>query len=104
MIRRPPRSPLFPYTTLFRSRHVDEVHRHQKGEHADRDRNRLQSYATLAAGEASRALANEETDDYRHEAEADLGKHGEAPPGEHADDAAKDGPERRHRIVDVLGH
>src|SRR2546426_3026812 len=62
MIRRPPRSPLFPYTTLFRSRHVDEVHRHQKGEHADRDRNRLQSYATLAAGEASRALADEETD------------------------------------------
>src|SRR3989442_10959386 len=24
MIRRPPRSPLFPYTTLFRSIHVDE--------------------------------------------------------------------------------
>src|SRR5256885_11245289 len=23
MIRRPPRSPLFPYTTLFRSRHVE---------------------------------------------------------------------------------
>src|SRR3712207_8952121 len=25
MIRRPPRSTLFPYTTLFRSRHVGEV-------------------------------------------------------------------------------
>src|SRR2546430_12072347 len=26
MIRRPPRSTLFPYTTLFRSRHADEQH------------------------------------------------------------------------------
>src|SRR5256885_8752812 len=26
MIRRPPRSPLFPYTTLFRSREVDDEH------------------------------------------------------------------------------
>src|SRR3712207_7790054 len=26
MIRRPPRSTLFPYTTLFRSRHVDRLH------------------------------------------------------------------------------
>src|SRR2546426_6309997 len=25
MIRRPPRSTLFPYTTLFRSRHADEI-------------------------------------------------------------------------------
>src|SRR3712207_8225907 len=27
MIRRPPRSTLFPYTTLFRSRSADEAHR-----------------------------------------------------------------------------
>src|SRR4051794_41244563 len=27
MIRRPPRSTLFPYTTLFRSRHPDRQHR-----------------------------------------------------------------------------
>src|SRR2546429_4103262 len=27
MIRRPPRSTLFPYTTLFRSRYVDKVHK-----------------------------------------------------------------------------
>src|SRR5256886_9551534 len=27
MIRRPPRSTLFPYTTLFRSQHVGRVHR-----------------------------------------------------------------------------
>src|SRR5258708_20411108 len=26
MIRRPPRSTLFPYTTLFRSHHLDAVH------------------------------------------------------------------------------
>src|SRR3712207_7267268 len=31
MIRRPPRSTLFPYTTLFRSLHaVDGVHHHQR--------------------------------------------------------------------------
>src|SRR5260370_22994552 len=29
MIRRPPRSTLFPYTTLFRSRHVDELAGHR---------------------------------------------------------------------------
>src|SRR5438477_4987057 len=28
MIRRPPRSTLFPYTTLFRSRHVQDFHVH----------------------------------------------------------------------------
>src|SRR3712207_8063428 len=31
MIRRPPRSTLFPYTTLFRSRCVGEVQDHQGG-------------------------------------------------------------------------
>src|SRR3712207_7168718 len=30
MIRRPPRSTLFPYTTLFRSRHCTKVARHAK--------------------------------------------------------------------------
>src|SRR5256885_5209177 len=34
MIRRPPRSTLFPYTTLFRSQHVRQ-------EHVERDRGRL---------------------------------------------------------------
>src|SRR5262245_63426898 len=28
MIRRPPRSTLFPYTTLFRSQHATRIHRH----------------------------------------------------------------------------
>src|SRR5256885_9848246 len=35
MIRRPPRSTLFPYTTLFRSEvveHVEQVEEHQRGE------------------------------------------------------------------------
>src|SRR3712207_7404337 len=31
MIRRPPRSTLFPYTTLFRSAHVDEQHHLGRG-------------------------------------------------------------------------
>src|SRR6185295_16874391 len=31
MIRRPPRSTLFPYTTLFRSRPPEEVHRQPAG-------------------------------------------------------------------------
>src|SRR5688572_31747822 len=31
MIRRPPRSTLFPYTTLFRSNHVGHVQRHEFG-------------------------------------------------------------------------
>src|SRR5258707_3067612 len=33
MIRRPPRSTLFPYTTLFRSDHI-EIHRHLGHAHA----------------------------------------------------------------------
>src|SRR2546430_16720101 len=39
MIRRPPRSTLFPYTTLFRSRHRDHEHHAHGGGRADpRDR------------------------------------------------------------------
>src|SRR5258706_10030761 len=30
MIRRPPRSTLFPYTTLFRSRHLRRTHRRRR--------------------------------------------------------------------------
>src|SRR3712207_8368181 len=36
MIRRPPRSTLFPYTTLFRSAH-EPYHGHEHREHAERD-------------------------------------------------------------------
>src|SRR3712207_7245683 len=38
MIRRPPRSTLFPYTTLFRSETLDElrVERQREGQHLDR--------------------------------------------------------------------
>src|SRR5256885_12399738 len=50
MIRRPPRSTLFPYTTLFRSRHAVRVrrreHRHRPLRHirsARLDRRRLRS-------------------------------------------------------------
>src|SRR3712207_7549404 len=38
MIRRPPRSTLFPYTTLFRSRQHDPPGRRQGGRHARVDR------------------------------------------------------------------
>src|SRR5258707_5937052 len=37
MIRRPPRSTLFPYTTLFRSGHLDQ-HRRDGGEDGHQDR------------------------------------------------------------------
>src|SRR2546427_2181210 len=36
MIRRPPRSTLFPYTTLFRSPHPDDLHRKRQGVRAGR--------------------------------------------------------------------
>src|SRR3712207_8597528 len=36
MIRRPPRSPLFPYTTLFRSEERVGDHRHERQEHGRR--------------------------------------------------------------------
>src|SRR5690348_17361354 len=35
MIRRPPRSTLFPYTTLFRSQHLDLPRREAPGVHGD---------------------------------------------------------------------
>src|SRR3712207_7542742 len=37
MIRRPPRSTLFPYTTLFRSDLVVALERHVAGEHLEED-------------------------------------------------------------------
>src|SRR2546422_8210924 len=41
MIRRPPRSTLFPYTTLFRSRAERSLHARQLGEHGLAVRSRL---------------------------------------------------------------
>src|SRR3712207_7589344 len=38
MIRRPPRSTLFPYTTLFRSEAADDLHRGLSQEPCERDR------------------------------------------------------------------
>src|SRR2546430_8918641 len=49
MIRRPPRSTLFPYTTLFRSEDLPMVHLGQSGVIAD---------PTLTVGTVSKALAN----------------------------------------------
>src|SRR2546430_10087644 len=38
MIRRPPRSTLFPYTTLFRSQPERQLHERRRRRHADADR------------------------------------------------------------------
>src|SRR3712207_8624897 len=66
MIRRPPRSTLFPYTTLFRSRRVhrrEQLHRQVPGEHprrAQRERERrpahlLGGHAPAVGGQIGRA-------------------------------------------------
>src|SRR3712207_8312715 len=64
MIRRPPRSTLFPYTTLFRSEaeHLDGrvVAQHEGGEHADHDERRRRDHPrrgrdALDDGEAVRS-------------------------------------------------
>src|SRR2546422_2885148 len=52
MIRRPPRSTLFPYTTLFRSR----VHRHSAGRR-ERRRGRAGAPRRHASGHAAHARA-----------------------------------------------
>src|SRR3712207_5254399 len=50
MIRRPPRSTLFPYTTLFRSR-TDEEDRHDIGEnHRDHARGGRAAHVVFAQG------------------------------------------------------
>src|SRR2546430_13425167 len=58
MIRRPPRSTLFPYTTLFRSsnerRHAPHDHDHHHDQHPGSDR------APRAASPARRSLRSEE--------------------------------------------
>src|SRR5271170_8367908 len=51
MIRRPPRSTLFPYTTLFRSNHHD-----QHGQHGDRHEALLQSLAVIRSQEHTSEL------------------------------------------------
>src|SRR3712207_7694051 len=54
MIRRPPRSTLFPYTTLFRSQHVGDADRAVEGEDREARGERLQRHrgeGILARGE-----------------------------------------------------
>src|SRR3712207_7535483 len=53
MIRRPPRSTLFPYTTLFRSRWTERAREHGAGE--DRGQ-RLHSLRPRRVHDAARAL------------------------------------------------
>src|SRR3712207_6917740 len=52
MIRRPPRSTLFPYTTLFRSRLVEQEHGRLGDERAGH-----RHHLALAAGAGARGLA-----------------------------------------------
>src|ERR1051325_8528715 len=50
MIRRPPRSTLFPYTTLFRSRYADRLVYFYRGPEISKFDNRLRFAANLACG------------------------------------------------------
>src|SRR5258708_21150546 len=51
MIRRPPRSTLFPYTTLFRSHHRGQERGLSEGHHGDEEGRRALAPVTAAAGE-----------------------------------------------------
>src|SRR3712207_6956369 len=53
MIRRPPRSTLFPYTTLFRSRVVPVGNRHH-AQHADDDRKGVHKFSSYAVAPGRR--------------------------------------------------
>src|SRR2546427_9357379 len=59
MIRRPPRSTLFPYTTLFRSQAVQDRH---FAEEAARSENRENDFATVAIGADDLHLAVDDDD------------------------------------------
>src|SRR5438034_7976192 len=61
MIRRPPRSTLFPYTTLFRSLRVSWESREAKGEVDDRDRN---IWRRMFLGSGGRVPARARSDGY----------------------------------------
>src|SRR6266536_3133764 len=74
MIRRPPRSTLFPYTTLFRSLGVGGRSGRNRGDRADQSRHQ---------DEDGRPSASEDGDDDRHPS----GEH-RADDGHHADDDA----------------
>src|SRR2546430_9014293 len=62
MIRRPPRSTLFPYTTLFRSHHVQVPVPVQVGQRGRREHRRLQVHVPdgLPAGAGERDQRSEE--------------------------------------------
>src|SRR5256885_8643923 len=59
MIRRPPRSTLFPYTTLFRSRQLDAVHDRPRGGPRARDVGQVVA-APAQRHEPGRELRSEE--------------------------------------------
>src|SRR5258708_11996494 len=72
MIRRPPRSTLFPYTTLFRSRDLDRVARRDgEGDVGQRRRGR---------GGATQHLGGEQRDALAHDPERDRARLDDADP------------------------
>src|SRR3712207_6870291 len=71
MIRRPPRSTLFPYTTLFRSRLVQLAHHGQDGE-LRRRQLRFLAPAATAEGLLGDPLAGAEAVEHRAPREAAL--------------------------------
>src|SRR5260370_19926951 len=64
MIRRPPRSTLFPYTTLFRSRHVEDLLETQRrvdgGRHCQQERRAVAGAAFVLQGLLQPAPARSE--------------------------------------------
>src|SRR5688572_31635317 len=63
MIRRPPRSTLFPYTTLFRSKRIDDEHRlvYQVKPDSDYRRGRTTNEVLFEAGELDAFRSEEHT-------------------------------------------
>src|SRR5688572_31470053 len=62
MIRRPPRSTLFPYTTLFRSERLSTARRHGTGVSACGPSEARSRRARASGGGAPRALRKADTD------------------------------------------
>src|SRR2546422_7543291 len=58
MIRRPPRSTLFPYTTLFRSRRVARRHRAERRSSPGEMLERVHQFAARAAGDRKSTRLN----------------------------------------------
>src|SRR2546422_4903303 len=103
MIRRPPRSTLFPYTTLFRSHHgLVRVHRHERGAFhpVPGDEPQLVGLVGRVGREtvtAHQPAVPQAVREDRHRADPTTGRHGDL---DHPGSGAVD--ERRHGVVQRL--